>query len=618
VPQLLAALFALAVFPPATEGQETLPAPHLDTRQLEPFFDQFFAQEMRTFQARGAVVAVVHGGQTVFAKGYGCEDDAGTPVTPERTLFRVGSVSKVVTAMAVMQQVECGRLDLYRNVNDYLAGSRVRVDEARGAVTLHHLLTHTAGFDEQHIGLFPTGPEQVLPLELALARRPHRLVHTPGEFYVYSKWGMDLAGYLVEARTGEPFARYAEERILRPLGMDRSTFDPLPDPGAGVATGYYHRHGVRAPVPFPYLGDTPGDGLKATAADMARLIAAHLPGGCASRVMRPETIRLMHERQFGYHPLATGATYGFREHLTGGPRALVHPGYMPGFVSLVCLIPECDLGFFAACNNSHPQETMNASLLQAFFTRFFPVRPPTASPAPGADELDRLVGEYRPINYSHGSFEKLASIMQHMTVRVGEGGVVLIGGKPWARVAPGLLYGDGEYATFREGPDGVTHLMIGLDAFEKLPVYERLPVQVGLAGGFALVFLSGCIFWAMALLARGLGASRPAGARLPLAAPVLGLLTAALNLGFLAGIARAVAQSDYYDFLYGMPRTIVVLLTVPLATAVMAVALVILATRCWTKRRGTLVGRLSLSVAAAAAAGFIPFLRYWNLLGFCY
>ena len=70
------------------------------------------------------------------------------------------------------------------------------------------------------------------------------------------------------------------------------------------------------------------------------------------------------------------------------------------------------------------------------------------------DELARVVGEYRPINYCHGSFEKLASLTQHVTVRRGEGGVLLIGGKPWVRVGPKLFYGDGEYATFREGPGG--------------------------------------------------------------------------------------------------------------------------------------------------------------------
>ena len=131
--------------------------------------------------------------------------------------------------------------------------------------------------------------------------------------------------------------------------------------------------------------------------------------------------------------------------------------------------------------------------------------------------------------------------------------------------------------------------MIGLDALEKLPAYERLPVQVGLAGGFALVFLSGCVFWA--LRRRPGAASRPAGAAPPARRADPGPADGA-NLGFLVGIARTMAQSDYYDFLYGMPTPIVVLLTVPLATAGMAVVLVYLASRCWVKRTGTLTGRL--------------------------
>lgn len=114
-------------------------------------------------QIPGLVFVFVSGGDIAVARGYGAAElEPMRPVDPNRTRFRLASVSKAVTATAALKLVEEGRLDLHRNVNTYLTGFQVSQDQ--GAITLHHLLTHTAGFDERLTGMAARSAEDMQPL----------------------------------------------------------------------------------------------------------------------------------------------------------------------------------------------------------------------------------------------------------------------------------------------------------------------------------------------------------------------------------------------------------------------------------------------------------------------
>ena len=187
----------------------------------------------------GAVVVVVKDGQVLLERGYGYADlEKGTPVDPKNTLFRPGSISKLFTWTAVMQQVEQGKLDLDRDINAYLDFEIAPLDGK--PITLRHVMTHTAGFEETVKSAATIDPQQVVPLEQYLKAWVPRRIYPPGEVPAYSNYATSLAGYIVQRLSGESFPEYVQRHILDPLQMRSSSFQqPLPsDLRSRLSQGY--------------------------------------------------------------------------------------------------------------------------------------------------------------------------------------------------------------------------------------------------------------------------------------------------------------------------------------------------------------------------------------------
>ena len=183
------------------QAEPQAPPPALTAADLEAWLDGYLPAALARNDMAGAVVAVVKDGAVLFMKGYGFADVAGRrAVDPERTLFPVASISKTFTATAVMQLVEQGRLDLDRDVNEYLDFA---IPPAFGKpITLRHLLTHTAGFDDLQKGSSPADPKWYFPLGTYLKRRSPNRVYPPGTIPAYSNYGLGLAAYIVERTSG--------------------------------------------------------------------------------------------------------------------------------------------------------------------------------------------------------------------------------------------------------------------------------------------------------------------------------------------------------------------------------------------------------------------------------
>src|SRR5205809_2942757 len=172
---------------------ETSPGPELTKADFETFLDALIPSQLRNRNIAGAVVSVVKDGQVRFAKGYGYADfEAKKPVLRDQTLFRPGSISKLFTATAVMQLVEQGKLDLDRDVNDYLDFAIPKTFPE--PVTLRRLLTHTAGFEETLKNLFVPSADQMPPIrDYLIAAMPAR-IFSPGVVPSYSNYGLTIAG----------------------------------------------------------------------------------------------------------------------------------------------------------------------------------------------------------------------------------------------------------------------------------------------------------------------------------------------------------------------------------------------------------------------------------------
>jgi CubicO group peptidase (beta-lactamase class C family) len=212
---------------PAVATQPS-PPPVLTKADFETFLDALIPSQLRNRNIAGAVVSVVKDGQVLFQKGYGYADfEAKKPVLPDQTLFRPGSISKLFTATAVMQLVEQGKLDLDRDVNDYLDFEIPKTYPE--PVTLRRLLTHTAGFEDTLKNLFVAHESDLKPLSTYLLNEMPARIFPPGKVPSYSNYGFTVAGYIVERVSGEKFERYIDNHILKPLQMTNSTFDqPLP------------------------------------------------------------------------------------------------------------------------------------------------------------------------------------------------------------------------------------------------------------------------------------------------------------------------------------------------------------------------------------------------------
>jgi CubicO group peptidase (beta-lactamase class C family) len=372
IARLLVFAFLLAACSPVEQPVEPVT---IDRAELESFVDQFFPAQMERLHIPGVSFVLVQDGKVVLAKGYGAASlEEGLPILADSTVMRIGSVSKSFVATAVLQLVEQGKLDLHADVNQYLTAFQLE-DTFRQPVTLAHLLTHTAGFEDPPDET-TTDPAQIPPLGAYLAEAMPPRTDPPGETFLYSNHGYALAAYIVEEVSGLPFDAYVAQRILEPLGMTHSGYllqPPLPE---NLAVGYFYEVGNQMPQPVDYDGTYPGGSLASTVADMAKFMMAHLNEGCyeGTCILQPSTIAEMQRRQADTPYEGQAAAYGFVEATQNGQRLVGHSGAIRGFGNSLNLLPEHNLGYFLSFNEECYETTaceIISELRTQFLERFF-------------------------------------------------------------------------------------------------------------------------------------------------------------------------------------------------------------------------------------------------------
>jgi CubicO group peptidase (beta-lactamase class C family) len=388
-----------SVVPPKTSpsGDATPKAHELTAEDLGAFLDGFMPQQIEHADIAGAVVAVVKDGKLVFAKGYGYADVAKkVPVSPETTLFRPGSISKLFTWTAVMQQVELGKLDLDRDVNDYLD---FKIPPAFGkAITLRNIMTHSTGFEETVKDLFVGSADDLRPnAEYLRVHMPAR-IYPPGTTPAYSNYATTMAAYIVERVSGQNFNDYVEEHIFKPLNMTHATFrQPLPEAlKPAMSNGYILGSGE--PKPFEFVQVAPAGSLSASAVDMTHFMIAHLQNGHYgdAQILKPETAVQMHARQEGWPPAMNAMALGFYEQSINGHRLIGHGGDTVSFHSNLHLILDSNAGLFVSYNSPGRSEIDPRGLLfDKFMHRYFPAVP-TNEPAlaSAAQDAQSVAGTY--------------------------------------------------------------------------------------------------------------------------------------------------------------------------------------------------------------------------------
>jgi CubicO group peptidase (beta-lactamase class C family) len=315
--------------------------------------------------AVGLAVGIVRNGRLAFFHGHGFADIASQAPVTEDTVFRIGSITKSFTAIAVMQLYEQGNIDLDAPVGDYLrAYALVPADATHRPPTVRHLLTHTAGLPElvhPSRAFTPVLGETVkfgqrVPTLAEFYRGRLRLVAKPGTTHTYSNHGFATLGQIVEDVTGRPLAEYLRDHIFAPLGMTHTDLVRSDRVSAALATGYALGAGGPRPVGDRDLVTVGGGSLYSTTRDMARYLAALLGGGSGS-ILRADTLTAMFAPHYQPDPRLPGVGLAFFRHDIGGHPVVEHEGLLPGFNSQLAVVPEDDLGIVAFTNGAHGART---------------------------------------------------------------------------------------------------------------------------------------------------------------------------------------------------------------------------------------------------------------------
>jgi CubicO group peptidase (beta-lactamase class C family) len=439
----IAALLSGCSAPPGATPAPPIPAPggaNLIGTDVDAWLDGLVPAALERSGIAGAAVTVVHDGRVLTTRGYGYADtgsdgDGPRPVDPDETLFRVGSIAKVFVATAVLQQVEQGQIDLDTDVQRYLDFPLPRTFEP--PITMRHLLTHTAGFEERVRGVVALGGPAV-GLRETVAVDPPEQVFEPGTVPSYSNFGYALAGYVVERVSGVPFDSYVERNVLDRIGMASSSFaQPLPPDLAGRLSEGYDTDSDPA-GPFEVIGPAPAGALSASATDMGRFMLAQLGElGPDQALLAPDTLALMKQPALDAASLGALAAgprmaLGLFDESRNGHRIVGHGGDTRYFHSHMQLYPDDRVGVFVTLNSSGRGATdsheLRQSLLEGFADRYFPAGGAAERPAAptGASHAAMAEGSYESARLPFSNFLTALGLLGQTRVTARPDGTVLL------------------------------------------------------------------------------------------------------------------------------------------------------------------------------------------------
>lgn len=314
--------------------------------------DHYLEAQLKQANIPGAAIAIVGRDGVLHARGFGVAGPGRPPVTVS-TPFVLGSISKSITSLAIMQFVETGRIELDAPVQRYLPWFQVLPREKAAAITVRHLLTQTSGFS------LAEGRAQLArrdASDTALESRVRdlagaRLVTAPGEQFQYSNINYLVAGAIIEAVSGQRYEPYIEDYVFGPLQMHQSFASFATARQQGLAEGHYYWFGrPTASHWMPPRFATAAGFLVSSAADLSRLLRMYLNNGTLDgvRMLTPESVTALHRPATS----AGGARYALGWYIgeIEGRRVVDHDGIAPDYSAFISLTPDEGWGFALLVN----------------------------------------------------------------------------------------------------------------------------------------------------------------------------------------------------------------------------------------------------------------------------
>lgn len=593
----------------------------IDLPALSEAARTFFEEEMEERHLPGGGLVIVHRGRVVLSEGYGVADrERGIPLDPERSVVRVGSVSKTVTALAALLLAEQGRIDLDGDVAALLPDLPIEAP-GLGQVTPFHLLTQTAGFGERLFGQHARQLDDLQTLEAYLNRYLPPRRRPAGLVINYNDHHTSLAGLLVERAVGEPFAVAVSRLVFEPLGMTSSSFEQVDledELGERMATAYRLVGEDLRPLSRDYVITTPAAGLFTTVEDMGRFVA--LLASPKDGPFKPETVAAITATQFQHGPGMRGRGFGLAEGELAGWRALHKDGQCSGFTARIVVVPELELAWFSLANLSIfgragsflPVASVHRRLADRLAEVLLP-EAPAAATAPAAEALDppspiaRFVGTYRDTMDPAEGWEGALLISEVRVTESEDGSLSVFGTEEWVEIEPGAFRpGEGGAAILRFLDDDkgrARWVTLHAGAWERVSGWRTARVMRGAMAVTLLVLLVGGI---VGLVSRRRGSASPAAVPIACAAAALVLFVVGLGLAFWFG--------DVQRLYSGVGPWLRLVFLLPW----LATGAIIVAVARWIgqlREQGLTVSTAAWGTVVVAGAILVVYLRAGRLLG---
>ncbi len=629
--------FALLVFLPylgAEESPNLLQDPVYsleDTELLESFMDGLIQAYLDNQQIAGATVGIIHNNEIRLLKGYGYANiERGIRVNPEESMFRIGSISKLFTWIAVLQQYEAGRLDLDTDINTYLTAFRIP-DTFDEPITLRSLLTHTPGFEDILLELFIHEETPMPDLEEMFRQRLPRRIMPPLTEASYSNHGTGLAQYIVEQVSGLPFEQYVEQYILDPLGMNCTTFrQPLPENlKPFLSNGYAYRDGKFVAQPKEIIPMTGAGGASSTAKDMLIFLKALMndAGIDTINLMESGTYAIMKEPLLTHAPYMNPVLHGFLDMSPAHIKMIGHGGNTFLFHSFLAMLPEHDTGVFMSFNSENGSMT-SYDVMKQFIKRYFP----NTEPPPSAIQLDKeylkgFTGTYISNRRPHSDALKLIGVLMGTEVFMEEDRLMFrdfFGNmNPMIPVDSTSFFVEEEQmfvGFLRQHDEKAEKLYISnfpIMAFERSGGLMNLQLHAIIFVISLVVMLFILMVWPWIYFIRRNYEKTP---RTPHPLPVFTKLVAWIaSLFFFVFLVLMVnATSGGTDIVFGIPSTMRIALFFPLAAIPMILLMIYSTLFIWKTPKIRIRSKLFYTLATLAYILTIWQLYYWNLLGWQY
>ncbi|HEX3139835.1 MAG TPA: serine hydrolase domain-containing protein, partial [Rhizobacter sp.] len=455
--------------------------------------------------------------------------EKNVPVDARRTLFRPGSTSKLFTWIAVMQQVEQGKLDLDADLNQYL-DFKIPAHKSGKALTLRHAMTHTTGLEETARDLLSYS-DKTPNLGAVLKGYVPPYVYEPGTTPGYSNYATALAGYIVERVSGMSFDDYIEQKVLHPIGMKQSTFrQPLPATLKDqMSVGYFSQD--KAGQGFEIISMPPAGSLSATGEDMGRFMMTVLNqgkiGNSEGQILKPETLKKMFSELTRPMPELTGIGLGFYQQDINGHRAFGHGGDTVLFHTDLALFPDQNIGLYVSFNSAGENglgKWLRDRVFEGFADRYLPDTRPQAKPqvdeATAKAHAQLMAGAHRSSRREDSTFLSLLQLLSPLKVEALKDGRIAIdlaGARSVFREVRPLLWEEehgkrriqalvdnGKVTRWAMEPYAFAFV------FEPVPALASPAAMVALCAALAVTAITALLWPLVATLRRQHGVARPA------------------------------------------------------------------------------------------------------------